>query len=103
MPRIEEINQASLQEYPVKRGQNKKGVGEYDSNLPRREAYTKGALWADNNPESKYNLSDIDLVRSILASIEDIAQRTTTGNVAHNARSIMFLARNALKYIKKNE
>lgn len=65
--------------------------------------FVRGAEWADENPKSKYNISDTDLVRSILESIEDEAQHTTTGNVAHNARSIMALARNALKYIKKNE
>ena len=57
--------------------------------------FVRGAEWADENPKSKYNISDTDLV--------DEAQHTTTGNVAHNARSIMALARNALKYIKKNE
>ena len=101
MARNKEIEQVALEEYPVRKCQNKKGSGEYDPNLPRRRAFTRGAVWADNNPESKYNLSDTDLVRSILKSIEDTAQRTTTGNVAHNARSIMFLARNALRYIKE--
>jgi hypothetical protein len=101
MKRDKEIEQIALEEYPVRKCQNKKDSGEYDSNLPRRRAFTKGVIWADNNPESKYNLSDTDLVRSILESIEDTAQRTTTGNVAHNARAIMILARNALSYIKK--
>ena len=28
--------------------------------------FVRGAEWADENPKSKYNISDTDLVRSIL-------------------------------------
>ena len=40
----EQIEQKALQLYPVKHKLNKKGTGDYDSNLPRRKAYIQGAL-----------------------------------------------------------
>ena len=96
MSRIVEINQAA------DNALNSNFIIE-DNKNSFIQGFNLGAIWADKNPKSKYDLSDPDLIRSILESIEDEAQRTTTGNVAHNTRSIMLLARNALKYIKKNE
>lgn len=41
----QEIEARALELYPERKRQNKKGTGEYDSNLPRRKAYIKG--WTD--------------------------------------------------------
>ena len=40
----EQIEQKALQLYPVKHKTNKKGTGDYDSNLLRRKAYIQGAM-----------------------------------------------------------
>lgn len=61
-----------------------------------------GAEWADNNPKSHYNTSNIDYLHTIFESIERIASKTTSGNVAHNANEIKLLARCALKTFNKN-
>ena len=42
----EQIEQKALELFPVKHKENKKGTGEYDSNLPRRKAYIQGAIEA---------------------------------------------------------
>ena len=53
----------------------------------------EGAEWADKNPMSKYNLSDVDLLVSQLDCIINNAERLTTGNLAHNRASILLMAR----------
>lgn len=53
----------------------------------------EGAEWADKNPMSKYNLSDVDLLVSQLDCIISNAERLTTGNLAHNRASILLMAR----------
>lgn len=53
----------------------------------------KGAEWADDHPESKYNLSDVDLLVSQLDGIIHVAERLTSGNVAHNKAEIILFAR----------
>lgn len=64
--------------------------------------YGKQAVeWADQNPESKYNMTDPDLVQSQLETIVNTAERTTSGNVAHNIASIRLLAKCALNVIKR--
>lgn len=51
----EDINEESLKRFPIRHKENKKGTGEYDSNLPRRKAFVDGACFVleieinDNN------------------------------------------------------
>lgn len=61
--------------------------------LPLSEEFVQGAEWADKNPVSKYNLSDVDLLVSQLDCIISNAERLTTGNLAHNRASILLMAR----------
>ena len=67
------------------------------------EDFEAGVEWADANPKSKYNISDVDLVVSQLGTIVSNAERMTTGNFAHNRASILLLARNALNHCKRME
>lgn len=64
-------------------------------------SFENGAEWADDNPKSHYNTSDIDYLHTMFEGIERIASRTTSGNVAHNANEIKLLARCALKKFNK--
>lgn len=41
----EDINEESLKRFPIRHKENKKGTGEYDSNLPRRKAFVEGAFF----------------------------------------------------------
>lgn len=50
----EEIIKESLKRFPIRHKENKKGTGEYDSNLPRRKAFVDGACFVleiENNNE----------------------------------------------------
>lgn len=41
----EEIIKESLNRFQIRHKENKKGTGEYDSNLPRRKAFVEGACF----------------------------------------------------------
>jgi len=90
MSREEQIYSAACNEFPV---------GEFE--LRRRRDFERGAKWADENPESKYNVSDPDFVKCILEGIIEELEHTTTGNLAHNIASIKYKAKGALKVIKE--
>lgn len=55
--------------------------------------FIDGAEWADKNPKSKYNLSDVDYIVNQLDGIINTAEHMTTGNFAHNRASILLYAR----------
>lgn len=43
--KAEDIYDKALAEYPIKEKLNKKAVGTYDANYPRRKAFVAGAEW----------------------------------------------------------
>jgi hypothetical protein len=43
--KAEDIYDKALTEYPIKEKLNKKAVGTYDANYPRRKAFIAGAEW----------------------------------------------------------
>ena len=57
----QEIEARALELYPERKRQNKKGTGEYDANLPRRNAYIKG--WTDAHPTNEERQQVIDIIR----------------------------------------
>lgn len=63
--------------------------------------FLEGAVWADENPESKYNLSDIDYIAGTLKSIVELAEQTTSENVAFKIAAIKFQANMVLKCINE--
>lgn len=63
--------------------------------------FTAGADWADDNPKSRFNISDTDYVFGHLQTIINDAERMTTGNMAHNRSSILLLARDAMRKFKQ--
>lgn len=54
MTREEEINKKALSEYPIKKRENKKGIGVYDANLYKRNAFKDGVKWADKTMIEKF-------------------------------------------------
>lgn len=68
---------------------------------PVSEEFIAGAKWADDNPMSKYNLFDTDLIRSQVECILQNAERLTSGNVAHNGNAIKIMAKIILKKFTK--
>lgn len=67
----------------------------------QQKPFMDGAKWADENPKSKYNLSDVDYITETLKSIVELAEQTTSGNVAHKIATIKFQANMALKCINE--
>ena len=43
--KVEDVYNKALTEYPIKEKLNKKAVGTYDANYPRRKAFIAGAEW----------------------------------------------------------
>ncbi len=70
---------------------------------PLSEAFVEGAKWADEHPLSKYNLSDSDYIKVCLEDIVKVAERLTSGNVAHHSNEVKLMAIMALKHFKKND
>lgn len=85
--RLKEVTEAALNAYGI----------------PLSEKFIEGAKWADEHPMSKYNLSDSDCTKAILEDIVKIAERLTSGNVAHHRNEIKLMAIMALKNFEKNE
>lgn len=55
MNTTEEIIKESLKRFPIRHKENKKGTGEYDSNLPRRKAFVDGACFVLEIENKKNN------------------------------------------------
>lgn len=60
----------------------------------------EGAKWADENPKSRFNISDSDSLFLHLQTIINNAEHMTTGNMAHNRASILLMARDAMRVFK---
>ena len=63
--KVEDVYNKALTEYPIKEKLNKKAVGTYDANYPRRKAFIAGAEWMqekmiDKAVEWMYNYFVID-------------------------------------------
>ena len=56
----QEIEAKALELYPVRKRMNKKGTGEFDANLPRRQAYIQG--YKDGMPK----ITGDDIIRKII-------------------------------------
>lgn len=52
---IEDINEESLKRFPIRHKENKKGTGEYDSNLTRRNEFVDGACFVLEIENKKNN------------------------------------------------
>lgn len=76
------------------------GDAENSTNL---DCFIEGAEWADEHPKSKYNLSDVDYVRGALESIIQVAERITTGNLAHQINCIKLNVKLALNRFEEIE
>lgn len=68
--KAEDIYNKALTEYPIKEKLNKKAVGTYDANYPRRKAFEAGAEWMREkmieNPDGG----------ALLYAVEKTAERT---------------------------
>ena len=66
------------------------------------EGFVAGVKWADEQPESKFNISNIDAVKMILEGIVQTAEHMTSGNFAHARANIKLKAQSVLdNYITK--
>lgn len=64
-------------------------------------AYIDGALWSDENPESKHNLSRPDRIKVYLETILENSEKMTTGNMAHHRAAIKTISKIALNLINE--
>ena len=72
---------------------------------PEHQAYVEGGIamakWADKYPVSKYNMSDIDYIKSQINGIREDAEHITSGNITHNSNAIKMKCDAILKCFSK--
>lgn len=66
-----------------------------------RQAFEEGAEWADEHPISKYNMLDIDYIKSQIEGIREDAEHITSGNITHNSNAIKMKCDAILKCFSK--